>query len=880
MAKSTEVKETPLMKQYNSIKVKYPDAILLFRVGDFYETFGDDAVKASKVLGIVLTKRANGSASHIELAGFPHHSLDSYLPKLVRAGYRVAICDQLEDPKFVKGIVKRGITELVTPGVSFNDKILNHNQNNFLASVHFNKSEAGIAFCDVSTGEFLVAQGSLNYIEKLIQNFKPNEVLFEKAKREQLNNLISEKFYSFGLDDWAFNYDFGYENLLKHFETNSLKGFGIEDQNNAICACGAILHYLNETKHDKLKHISKVSRINEDQFVWLDKFTIRNLELYGSNHENGKSLIDVIDKTISPMGARLLKRWLALPLKNCDAINERLNAVNFFIENETIRLNLINYTNEIGDLERLISKVAVLRVNPREVVQLKRALNTVKEIKTSLLNCSSSSLQKIAEQLNPCESIINKINTTLNEEAPVNILKGGAILSGVNSELDELREIAFSGKDYLLKIQQQEIEKTGISSLKISYNNVFGYYLEVTNVHKDKVPAEWIRKQTLTNAERYITPELKIYEEKILGAEEKISALEQQLFNDLIFAINDFIAPIQLNAGLIAKTDVLLSFATLAIENNYNKPNINNGYAINIKEGRHAVIEKQLPFGTDYVSNNVFLDNETQQIMMITGPNMSGKSALLRQTALIVLLAQIGCYVPATEANIGIIDKIFTRVGATDNISSGESTFMVEMNETASILNNLSNRSLVLLDEIGRGTSTYDGISIAWSIAEYLHNHNQKAKTLFATHYHELNEMTNLFERIKNYNVSVKEINNKIIFLRKLKEGGSEHSFGIHVARMAGMPKELVEKATLILSKLEKQNEANLLNGTIENKTLNAKKVLTQTQNEVQLSFVQLNDPLLEQLRDDIYALDINTLTPVEALMKLNEIKKALGAIV
>lgn len=880
MAKSTEVKETPLMKQYNSIKVKYPDAILLFRVGDFYETFGDDAVKASKVLGIVLTKRANGSASHIELAGFPHHSLDSYLPKLVRAGYRVAICDQLEDPKFVKGIVKRGITELVTPGVSFNDKILNHNQNNFLASVHFNKSEAGIAFCDVSTGEFLVAQGSLNYIEKLIQNFKPNEVLFEKAKREQLNNLISEKFYSFGLDDWAFNYDFGYENLLKHFETNSLKGFGIEDQNNAICACGAILHYLNETKHDKLKHISKVSRINEDQFVWLDKFTIRNLELYGSNHENGKSLIDVIDKTISPMGARLLKRWLALPLKNCDAINERLNAVNFFIENETIRLNLINYTNEIGDLERLISKVAVLRVNPREVVQLKRALNTVKEIKTSLLNCSSSSLQKIAEQLNPCESIINKINTTLNEEAPVNILKGGAISSGVNSELDELREIAFSGKDYLLKIQQQEIEKTGISSLKISYNNVFGYYLEVTNVHKDKVPAEWIRKQTLTNAERYITPELKIYEEKILGAEEKISALEQQLFNDLIFAINDFIAPIQLNAGLIAKTDVLLSFATLAIENNYNKPNINNGYAINIKEGRHAVIEKQLPFGTDYVSNNVFLDNETQQIMMITGPNMSGKSALLRQTALIVLLAQIGCYVPATEANIGIIDKIFTRVGATDNISSGESTFMVEMNETASILNNLSNRSLVLLDEIGRGTSTYDGISIAWSIAEYLHNHNQKAKTLFATHYHELNEMTNLFERIKNYNVSVKEINNKIIFLRKLKEGGSEHSFGIHVARMAGMPKELVEKATLILSKLEKQNEANLLNGTIENKTLNAKKVLTQTQNEVQLSFVQLNDPLLEQLRDDIYALDINTLTPVEALMKLNEIKKALGAIV
>ncbi|MFN8229726.1 MAG: DNA mismatch repair protein MutS [Bacteroidia bacterium] len=879
MAKSAEVKETPLMKQYNSIKVKYPDAILLFRVGDFYETFGDDAIKASKVLGIVLTKRANGSASHIELAGFPHHSLDSYLPKLVRAGYRVAICDQLEDPKFVKGIVKRGITELVTPGVSFNDKILNHNQNNFLASVHFNKTDAGVAFCDVSTGEFLVAQGSLNYIEKLIQNFKPNEILFEKAKREQLNNLISEKFYSFGLDDWAFNYDFGYESLLKHFETNSLKGFGIEDQNNAICACGAILHYLNETKHDKLKHISKVSRINEEQFVWLDKFTMRNLELYGSNNENGKSLIDVIDKTISPMGARLLKRWLALPLKNCEAINERLNAVDFLIENETIRLNLINYTNEIGDLERLISKVAVLRVNPREVVQLKHSLNTVKEIKNELINCSSSSLQKIAEQLNPCESIITKINSTLNNEAPVNILKGNAILTGVNVELDELRQIAFSGKDYLLKIQQQEIEKTGISSLKISYNNVFGYYLEVTNVHKDKVPTEWIRKQTLTNAERYITPELKIYEEKILGAEEKISSLEQQIFNDLVIAINDFIAPIQLNANLIAKTDVLLSFAILAIENNYNKPIINNDYVIDIKEGRHAVIEKQLPFGTEYVSNNVFLDNETQQIMMITGPNMSGKSALLRQTALIVLLAQIGCYVPAAQANIGIVDKIFTRVGATDNISSGESTFMVEMNETASILNNLSNRSLILLDEIGRGTSTYDGISIAWSIAEYIHNHNLKAKTLFATHYHELNEMTNLFERIKNYNVSVKEANNKIIFLRKLKEGGSEHSFGIHVARMAGMPKELVEKANLILSKLEKQHEANLLDGNIDNKTLNAKKVLTQTQNEVQLSFVQLNDPLLEQLRDDIYAIDINTLTPVEALMKLNDIKKTLGAL-
>lgn len=879
MAKSTEVKETPLMKQYNSIKAKYPDAVLLFRVGDFYETFGEDAVKASRVLGIVLTKRANGSASHIELAGFPHHSLDSYLPKLVRAGYRVAICDQLEDPKLVKGIVKRGITELVTPGVSFNDKLLTHNQNNFLASIHFNKNDAGIAFCDVSTGEFLVAQGSLTYIEKLIQNFKPNELLFEKSKRDALHNLISEKLYTFGLDDWAFHYDHGYESLLKQFETNSLKGFGIEELTNAISACGALLHYLNETKHDKLKHITKVSRINEEQFVWLDRFTIRNLELYSTNHENGKSLIDVIDKTISPMGSRLLKRWLALPLKHVELINERLNAVEFFVKNEELRTDLFTCLSEIGDLERLISKVAVQKVNPREMVQLKRSLETVKKIQVVLNQSDSEALKKIAEQLNPCESIIEKINHTLNEDAPVNILKGNAILSGVNSELDELRNIAFSGKDYLLKIQQQEIEKTGITSLKISYNNVFGYYLEVTNVHKDKVPTDWIRKQTLTNAERYITPELKIYEEKILGAEEKITSLEQQLFESLVMSVIDFINPIQLNAYLIAKTDVLLSYAILAIDNNYCKPLLSSGFELQITEGRHPVIEKQLPLGTEYVSNSIFLDNDQQQIMMITGPNMSGKSALLRQTALIVLLAQIGSYVPAESAKIGVVDKIFTRVGASDNISSGESTFMVEMNETASILNNLSNRSLILLDEIGRGTSTYDGISIAWSIAEYIHNHVQRAKTLFATHYHELNEMTNVFERIKNFNVSVKEVNNKIIFLRKLKEGGSEHSFGIHVARMAGMPKTLVERAAHLLTRLEKQHESNLMEGMPDNKSINAKKILSQNPQDMQLSFVQLNDPLLEQLRDDIYALDINTLTPVEALMKLNDIKKALGAL-
>ncbi|MES2681800.1 MAG: DNA mismatch repair protein MutS [Bacteroidota bacterium] len=877
MSKTTEAKETPLMKQYNSVKAKYPDAILLFRVGDFYETFGEDAIKASKILGITLTRRANGSASHIELAGFPHHSIDSYLPKLVRAGYRVAICDQLEDPKMVKGIVKRGITELVTPGVCFNDKILDHQQNNFLASIHFDKELAGIALCDVSTGEFLVAQGSLFYIEKLLQNFKPNELLFEKNKRKQLNDLVSDRFYSFGLDDWAFAYDYGYESLTKHFDTKSLKGFGIEDQSLAIHACGAILHYLNETKHDKLKHITKVSRIEEDNYVWLDKFTIRNLELYETSQGNGKSLINVIDKTVSPMGSRLLKRWLALPLKNSAAINERLNAVEYFFDHEDNRLELTALLKEIGDLERLISKASAMRVNPRELVHLKRSLGLISGIKDKIKNSGNPVLEKIADQLNPCDLIFERLDAELNEEAPVNVLKGNAINKGVDAELDDLRSIAFSGKDYLLQIQQREIEKTGISSLKVAYNSVFGYYLEVTHLHKEKVPADWIRKQTLTNAERYITPELKVYEEKILGAEEKIMAIEVKLFEAIVRAVADYIVPIQLNANLLAKLDVLSGFAILAKDNRYCRPRFNDGFALDITDGRHPVIEKQLADGVEYVSNSVYLDNDSTQIMMITGPNMSGKSALLRQTALIILMAQIGCYVPAKAAELSIIDKIFTRVGATDNISSGESTFMVEMNETASILNNLSDRSLVLLDEIGRGTSTYDGISIAWSIAEYMHNQPvNRAKTLFATHYHELNDMSNLFPRIKNFNVSVKESGNKIIFLRKLSEGGSEHSFGIHVARMAGMPAYVVDRANVILKKLEKEHEFEL-EGT-DNLVVNGSAKLKPSLNsDMQLSFFQLNDPLLQQIKEDILLIDINTLTPVEALMKLNEIKKLVG---
>ena len=877
MSKTIEVKETPLMKQYNTIKAKYPDAILLFRVGDFYETFGEDAIKASKILGIVLTKRANGSASHIELAGFPHHSVDTYLPKLVRAGYRVAICDQLEDPKMVKGIVKRGITELVTPGVCFNDKLLNYQQNNFLASVHFEKEQAGIALCDVSTGEFLVAQGSLNYIEKLIQNFKPNEILFEKNKRNELNNLILDNFYSFGIDDWAFKYEFGYESLTNHFETKSLKGFGIEEQHLAISACGAIIHYLNETKHDKLKHINKISRIEEDNYVWLDKFTIRNLELYQTNHENGKSLIDIIDKTVSPMGSRLLKRWLALPLKNINAINERLNAVAFLVSDENKRIEFISFLKEIGDLERLISKVAALRVSPRELVHLKKSLVIISKLKSQIKTSNNSTLQSVAEQLNPCDIICERLQNELNEDAPISVLKGNVFNKGINVELDELRNIAFNGKDYLLQIQKREIEKTGITSLKVAFNSVFGYYLEVTHLHKDKVPQDWIRKQTLTNAERYITPELKTYEEKILGAEEKIMSIEQELFEKLVNDISEYIAPIQLNANLLAKLDVLCGFATLSIENNYNCPKINEGFAIEIKEGRHPVIEKQLPIGINYVSNSVYLDNDNTQIMMITGPNMSGKSALLRQTALIVLLAQIGCYVPAEEANLSIIDKIFTRVGATDNMSSGESTFMVEMNETASILNNLSARSLVLLDEIGRGTSTYDGISIAWSIAEFIHNQPiNRAKTLFATHYHELNDMASLFLRIKNYNVTIKESANKIIFLRKLAEGGSAHSFGIHVARMAGMPNYVVDRANEILKKLEKNRDFEL--ESIDDLSVSGGMSITpQNNKDMQLSFFQLNDPILNKIKEDVLAIDINTLTPVEALLKLNEIKSLLN---
>jgi DNA mismatch repair protein MutS len=882
MAKTGD-KETPLMKQYNSIKAKYPDAILLFRVGDFYETFGEDAVKASKVLGITLTKRANGSASHIELAGFPHHSLDSYLPKLVRAGFRVAICDQLEDPKLTKTIVKRGITELVTPGVSFNDKVLDHQKNNFLASIYLDKEQAGISFVDISTGEFFVGQGSPAYVERLIQNFKPNEILFEKNKRASLIDLIGERFYIFGLDDWAFTYDYGYEALVKHFETTSLKGFGIEGLNQAISSCGAILHYLSETKHDKLKHITKVSRIDEDQYVWLDKFTVRNLELFGSNSENGKGLIDIIDKTITPMGSRLLKRWLALPLKSIDAINERLEVVEYFVHGSDFKDQVNLLLKEVGDLERLISKVAASRVNPRELVQLKKSLQVIEELKTAMKDVAPSSLRKIADQLNPCAVIKERLHNEINEEAPVNILKGDVIKKGVNPELDELRNIAYAGKDYLLQIQQRESEKTGIPSLKVAYNNVFGYYLEVTNVHKDKVPQDWIRKQTLTNAERYITPELKNYEEKILGAEEKITVLEQNLFENIIRDLADYITPIQLNAGLIARLDVLCSFATLACDNRYIKPVLNDSTSLSISDGRHPVIEKLLSVDVEYVSNSVFLDNETCQIMMITGPNMSGKSALLRQTALIVLMAQIGSYVPAQSAEIGIIDKIFTRVGATDNISSGESTFMVEMNETASILNNITNRSLVLLDEIGRGTSTYDGISIAWAIAEYIHNQPlNRAKTLFATHYHELNEMNTYFPRIKNFNVSVKEINNKIIFLRKLAEGGSEHSFGIHVARMAGMPKEVISRANVILKKLEKEHEMELaedVSADANTKTVAKRKSgnVMRDSEEFQLSFFQLNDPVLQQIKEDILRTDINTLTPVEALLKLNEIKHLVG---
>jgi len=862
-----EEKETPLMKQYNSIKAKYPDALLLFRVGDFYETFGKDAIKASSILGIVLTARNNGGAK-LELAGFPHHSLNSYLPKLVRAGFRVAICDQLEAPSKEKKIVKRGVTELVTPGVTFNDHILDNKTNNFLAAIHFDAKQCGVAFLDVSTGEFLVGEGSVEYIEKLLHGFKPTEILFQRNKKKQFLETFGDQFYTFCLDDWAFALDFGNEILQKQFETTSLKGFGVENLNAAICAAGAALHYLSDTQHDKTKHITSISRIEEDKYVWLDRFTIRNLELIYSPNENAKTLIDVLDYTISPMGSRMLKRWVALPLKEIKPINDRLDAVNEFVHQKQLSQSLTNNIKEIGDLERLISKVATARINPREVVQLKRALTAINPIQQACFSSNNESLKKIGERLNPCSLIKDKIEKYIQEEAPVAIQKGNVINNGVAEELDDLRNILNSGKDALIEIQEREIEKTGISSLKISFNNVFGYYIEVRNTHKDKVPESWHRKQTLTQAERYITEELKEYESKIVGADEKILELETHLFNDLVLELADYIVPIQLNAALIAQLDCLLSFATLAVAQHYTKPEINDSKIIDIKNGRHPVIEQQLPIGEEYVANDVYLDDTTQQIIMITGPNMSGKSALLRQTALITLMAQIGSFVPATHTKIGLVDKIFTRVGASDNISQGESTFMVEMNETASILNNLSDRSLILLDEIGRGTSTYDGISIAWSIAEYLHEHPTKAKTLFATHYHELNDMTNSFKRIKNFNVSVKEISNKIIFLRKLVQGGSNHSFGIHVAKMAGMPNKMIDRAKEVLKQLENSHVGSN----------SSKKVKTKIDVEdMQLSFFQLDDPILEQIKEELINIDINTLTPVEALMKLNEIKKSVG---
>lgn len=863
--------ETPLMKQYLSIKAKYPDALLLFRVGDFYETFSEDAIKTSEILGIVLTRRANGSASSVELAGFPHHALDTYLPKLVRAGHKVAICDQLEDPKLTKNIVKRGVTELVTPGVSYNDKILENKQNNFLASIHLMPKVSGISFLDISTGEFLVAQGNNEYLDKLLQTFKPSEIIIQRSKKTEFLNLFGSKFYLTLFDDWVFTTDFANPLLLKHFNTTSLKGFGIDEIEYGIIAAGAALHYLNETNHDKVRHICKISRIEEDHYVWLDKFTIRNLEIISSPNDQAKTLLSILDQTVSPMGARLMRRWLLLPLKEKKPILERLDAVNYFYDDENLTLELQKQIKFIGDIERIIAKVAVGRVNPREVVQLRLALESLTNIKTKCLASPVFSIQQAGEQLNPCNLITTKIARELNPDPPVTVIKGNVIASGVSEELDHLRELAHSGKDYLVRLQQKESERTGIPSLKISYNNVFGYYLEVTNTHKDKVPEEWIRKQTLVNSERYITPELKEYEEKILTAEEKIINIESQLFNDLVLSLTDYISQIQVNANVIARLDCLLSFASVSKSNGYVKPQINDDYTIDIKGGRHPVIEKQLPPGEKYITNDVFLDEKDQQIIIITGPNMSGKSALLRQTALIVLMSQCGCYVPADMAQIGLVDKIFTRVGASDNISSGESTFMVEMNETASILNNVSNRSLILLDEIGRGTSTYDGISIAWAITEYLHEHPLfKPKVLFATHYHELNEMAKTMPRIKNFHVSVKDTGKLIIFLRKLQPGGSEHSFGIHVARMAGMPARVLDNANRMLEVLENSHSQGVLR-----KSAVSKKP-AKGSDPYQLSFIQLNDPLLEQIRDDILDTDINNLTPVEALMKLNEIKNLL----
>ncbi|CAM1334390.1 DNA mismatch repair protein MutS [Tenacibaculum aestuariivivum] len=866
MSKTKVKKVTPLMKQYNGIKVKYPDAMLLFRVGDFYETFGEDAVKASQILGIILTKRGAGSDSETALAGFPHHSLNTYLPKLVKSGLRVAICDQLEDPKMTKTIVKRGVTELVTPGVALNDEVLQSKSNNFLAAVHFGKKLVGVSFLDVSTGEFLIAQGNEEYIDKLLQNFSPSEVLVEKKYKQQFLELFTNRFHTFYLEDWVFQKEYGKELLSTHFKVKNLKGFGVEELGQGIIAGGAAMYYLSETQHNKIEHIQSISRIAEDNYVWMDRFTVKNLELYGGNSVNSITLLHVIDKTISPMGGRLLKRWLALPLKDLAQIEERHELVQFLIE-DTAFLQTVTYQlKQISDIERLISKVATGKVSPREVILLKNSLKAILPIKSSAEKSKNKTVNQIGKQLHNCDLLTAKIIETVLEEAPVNINKGNAIASGVSDELDELRSISNSGKEYLDMMLARETERTGITSLKIAFNNVFGYYIEVRNKFKDQVPQEWIRKQTLVNAERYITEELKEYETKILGAEEKIQQIETELFSKLVQFIIGFVKPIQENAQNIAKIDVLLSFATLAIDNNYVRPKMDNSTDIDIKNGRHPVIEKQLPIGEEYIANDVVLNRDTQQIIMITGPNMSGKSAILRQTALIVLLAQMGSYIPAKSARIGMVDKIFTRVGASDNISMGESTFMVEMNETASILNNISERSLILLDEIGRGTSTYDGISIAWAIAEYLHEHPSKGKTLFATHYHELNEMTSTFKRIKNFNVSVKELKDSIIFLRKLVAGGSNHSFGIHVAKLAGMPAMVINRAQKILKQLEENNTQK-----------EVKEVLKDSQKEdMQMSFFQLDDPLLEDIRDEILATNIDTLTPIEALMKLNEIKRML----
>ena len=873
-AKETSTKETPLMKQYNEIKRKYPDACLLFRVGDFYETFGEDAIWASKILGIVLTKRGAGSETETALAGFPHHSLNTYLPKLVKAGLRVAICDQLEDPKMTKTIVKRGVTELITPGVSMNDEVLQSKSNNFLASVYFGKKQLGVSFLDVSTGEFLTAQGNEEYIDKLLQNFSPSEILIQKNNRNQFKELFGERFNVFYLEDWVYKEDYALETLNNHFQTKSLKGFGIEELLDGIIASGAILFYLSETQHNKVQHITNIQRIAEDAYVWMDRFTIRNLELYHSHSQNAVTLLDVIDKTLSPMGSRLLKRWLALPLKDIHKIRGRHEVVSYLKENLEILQKIQYQIKQISDLERLISKVATGKISPREVIYLKESLDAIIPIKTIALESKQEAVRVIGDSLHSCDLLREKIKTTLNQDAPVAIAKGNAIANGVHAELDELRNIAFSGKEYLEGIERRESELTGISSLKISFNNVFGYYIEVRNTHKDKVPTEWIRKQTLVNAERYITEELKEYETKILGAEEKIHQIESQLFEQLVSWIVTYIKQVQLNANLIGQLDCLISFAQLAIENDYVCPTLDETFELEITNGRHPVIEKQLPVGIPYIPNDVFLDRESQQLIMITGPNMSGKSAILRQTALIVLLAQMGSFVPAEKVRMGIVDKIFTRVGASDNISMGESTFMVEMNETASILNNISDRSLVLLDEIGRGTSTYDGISIAWAIAEFLHENPARPKTLFATHYHELNEMSELLSRIKNYNVSVKELKDTVLFIRKLVAGGSAHSFGIHVAKMAGMPQMVIQKAQKILKKLEKNHSSESLSGIKSVKDDSSLK--GEQAQQMQLNIFNLDDPLLEEIREDIMNLDINTLTPIEALMKLNELKRML----